>query len=63
MLTVREVLGDLEVRLMAGEGRARYLYTHDGATDEVLAAWERLETWSQLTMAALNPQPIGLPAG
>jgi len=31
--------------------------------DEVLAAWERLETWSQLTMAALNPQPIGLPAG
>ena len=31
--------------------------------EEVLAAWERLETWSQLTMAALNPQPIGLPAG
>ncbi len=25
--------------------------------DEVLAAWDRLETWSQLTFPALRPQP------
>jgi hypothetical protein len=27
------------VRIMAGEGRARYLYTHHGAAEDVRAAW------------------------
>jgi predicted NUDIX family phosphoesterase len=32
------------------------------APDEILAIWERLETWSQLTLAALHPAPMALPA-
>lgn len=30
------------VRVVAGEPRARYLHTHDGATDDVLAAWREV---------------------
>ena len=50
------------------DGRAVMVREHEKLTGrfapsaEILALWDRLETWSQLTLAALLPEPMALPA-